>query len=140
MIDRTFIMQLLKVNGLSADARDEEVREVLEKAGWSNEECEAGIAEFRNTGEKEEKPEKKKAFHIGTRASSESASSMLGVRVVLDPFSIQDGGHKRAGFIIKYILGYVFIAVLSLLVAGAIGIGFMYVFGVGPFYVPVGYL
>lgn len=141
-MDKTFITQLMKVNGLSSDARDEEVREILEKAGWSSGECDEGIALLHSDGgeeEKKAKPKEKKAFYPGARTSSEHASSMLGVRVVLDPLSIHDAGGKRAGGI-KRVLGYAFIAILSLLVALVIGVGFMFIFGIGPFYVPVSYL
>lgn len=136
----------MKINGVPEGAGDGEIKKVLIAAGWSEKDCQEGIALLRSEvsptdtkKEKKKKPPKKKEVDI-SRTSSKRISEQLGVPVVLDPYSINSIERGRGGSKIAGIFKVFFVTLLSIIVAVGILFLLMYVFGVGIFYVPVSYL
>ncbi len=119
---------------------DEEVRAVLVKAAWSKSEIDAALALLRTGGQGSIAPgSSANAFNPDMEFSSKQLSSLLGVDVVVDPgrlaYHYPSGGGPTPvlrGVLIRVLSGFAVIT-LSLGLALAAGISFLYYLEIGPF-------
>ena len=97
--DRAFIDNFLKVNGISADASDEDIRKVLEEARWTEEEI--AVALFILRGDVDDSgivaltKHDAALFRPEINIGSKNLSRLLGVDVIVDPSLIKSDSKKR---------------------------------------------
>lgn len=93
-LDRSFIDNFLKINGVSAGANDAEIRDVLTKAKWNDEEIQTAILILREsastTGIVAVTKHSTTLFAPTADLSSRQLSRLLGVDVIVDPSVIKD--------------------------------------------------
>ena len=133
MLDRKNIEQILKMNGLSETAPDEEIRSVLISARWNQEDVETAITVLRqNTKTHENRVDKLHDIFLADRAlSPEAIHSLLGIDVEVNSAEVDSLRTRRAH---SYQWQLLSIFVLSLLIAFASIIGMMYWQQSGPFH------
>lgn len=114
MISKESLEKLLRVNGLSPSAPDEQFKELLLQAKWSGEDIETALTVLRENKvtDNSRVSSVHQTFTSGDKLSSSAISNMLGVNVTLPAEDLNrrtyKGGHTRE---------YVIILVISIMVA-----------------------
>lgn len=87
MIDRNHIEQILRINGLTPTAADEEIRSVLISAKWQQDEVETALTVLReNKNTHESRVDTlHDVFLSDKHLSPEAIESLLGIKVEVDP-------------------------------------------------------
>ncbi len=133
MIDRKYIERILKLNGLSPTAPDEEIRSVLISARWNKEDVETAITVLReniNT-HKSRVDTLHDVFLTDQRLSPEAIHSLLGIDIEVNSSELQTLRASRRNL---YRWQVVSIFIISLLIAATAILGMMYAEGFGAFH------
>lgn len=133
MIDRRHIEQILRLNGLSATAPDEEIRSVLISARWHKEDVETAITVLReNVNTRKSRVDTlHDVFMTDNRLSPEAIHSLLGIDIDIDPEKLQTMRRWRYGM---YIWQMVSIFLIASIVAFVFILFMMYSQKIGFFY------
>lgn len=133
MIDRSYLEKILKMNGSSPTASDEEIRSVLISARWKEDDVESAITVLReniNT-HKRRIEHLDNVFLTDKRLSPEAIHALLGIDVTVDA---NDISRIRAHQHFMYWIQVVSIFVIAMMIAIASLLGVMYAEGVGVFH------
>lgn len=133
MIDRKNIEQILRLNGLSETAPDEEIRSVLISARWNKEDVETAITVLReNIKTHESRVDKLHDVFFADRAlSPEAIHSLLGIDVEVNSSELATlRSHRRNVYHLQLISIFVF----SILIALGSIVAMLYWQQVGPFH------
>lgn len=144
-MDKRFLEKFLRLNHVDKEtASDEEIRDVLEKAKWSEEEVRMSIELIRNKGAASETQfatsgHDTSLFRPDMDWSSERLSSLLGVNVVVRPGSRMGEPSFKDNFAEagRNTLLVATVTLFSVAIAVGAGIALMYHLQVGPFYIPL---
>lgn len=133
MIDRKNIEQILRLNGLSETAEDEDIRSVLISARWNKEDVETAITVLReNTKTHASRVDKLHNVFFADRAlTPEAIHSLLGIDVEVNSSELVSLRARRQSL---YQWQLISIFVFSLLIAFAFVIAMMYWQKAGPFH------
>lgn len=133
MIDRKNIEQILRLNGLSATAPDEEIRSVLISARWNKEDVETALTVLReNTKTHESRVDKLHDVFFADRAlTPEAIHTLLGIDVEVNSSELTSLRLRRHNV---YQLQLVSIFVFSILIAFGSIVAMLYWHQVGPFH------
>src|SRR3989344_3728381 len=133
MIDRGYLERILKMNGSSATAPDEEIRSVLISARWNKDDVESAITVLReNVNTHKSRIERlDNVFLTDKRLSPEAIHALLGIDVKIDA---SDLSTLRAHQSFVYWIQISSIFVIALIIAAMSLIGVMYAEGVGIFH------
>jgi hypothetical protein len=133
MIDRKNIEQILRLNGLSQTAPDEEIRSVLISARWNKEDVDTAITVLReNTKTHASRVDKLHDVFFADKAlSPEAIHSLLGIDVEVNASEMDNLRARRRS---AYRWQVVSIFVFSIIIAAAFLIGMMYWQQAGPFH------
>ncbi|MFM2374009.1 MAG: hypothetical protein RLZZ234_4 [Candidatus Parcubacteria bacterium] len=100
MPDRGFINNFLKVNGISADSSDDDIRKVLDEAKWTEDEIKVALfilrADVDDSGIVALTKHDAALFRPDINIGSKHLSRLLGVDVVVDPSLIRTEQKQRA--------------------------------------------
>ncbi len=133
MIDRRHVEQILKINGLSATAPDEEIRSVLISARWNKEDVETAITVLRenvNT-HKSRVDTLHDVFLTDQKLSPEAIHSLLGIDVQIGSSELETLRASRQNLYRWQLLS---IFILALLFAATAILAMMYLNGFGVFH------
>lgn len=133
MIDRSHIEQLLKINGLSPTADDEEIRSVLISARWHKEDVETAITVLREnkTTHQSRVDTLHDVFLTDRRLSPEAIHDLLGIDTNVSGSELEQLRNKRKA---TYLWQIISIVLLALLIATGSLLGLMYMEKIGVFY------
>ena len=133
MIDRKNIEQILRLNGLSKTAEDEEIRSVLISARWNKEDVETAITVLReNTKTHASRVDKLQDVFFADRAlSPEAIHSLLGIDVEVNSSELNNLRARRKNL---YQWQLISIFIFSLLIAFVSITAKLYWQEVGPFH------
>ena len=133
MIDRKHIEQILKLNGLSSTAPDEEIRSVLISARWNQEDVETAITVLReNTKTHESRVDKLHDIFLADRTlTPEAIHSLLGIDVEVNSTDLDTLRSRRRSV---YHWQLVSIFIFSVLIAFVSIAAMMYWQQAGPFH------
>ncbi len=97
MIEKRNIEAFLKVNGIPATAKDEEIRSVLLSARWNNNEVDTALMVLKeNTKNNETHVDTlHKVFNSDDRLTSSEISKLLGIDVNLSDHEVNSVNKKR---------------------------------------------
>lgn len=89
MIDRKHIESFLTINGLPADAPDEEIRSLLISARWHENDVETALVVLREDPQKHHQhiDSVHKVFHSDQRIKPETLNALLGIDIELNQVS-----------------------------------------------------
>jgi hypothetical protein len=140
MHDKHFINSFLKVNGISADASDEEIKKALDKAHWSEEEVQVALFILRgnvdHSGIVALTKHDTALFRPDINIGSKNLSRLLGVDVVVDPSLIKDATrtkhHTQEGFQGNFAI-WTIIILLSIILALVVAWLLLFTMKVGPY-------
>ncbi len=139
MQDRAFINNFLKINGVSADATDEQVSSVLSDARWTDEEIKTALTILRgdvdDSGIVAVTKHDAALFRPDIDISSRQLSRLLGVDVIVDPSLIHHGHKKRRNetYIKDGLAVWTIIILLSIILALVIAWLLMFTMKIGPY-------
>lgn len=139
MQDRAFINNFLKINGVSADATDEQVSAVLTEARWTDEEIKTTLIILRgdvdDSGIVAVTKHDAALFRPDIDISSRQLSRLLGVDVIVDPSLIHRTHKKRKNeaFIKDNLSIWTIIVLLSIILALVIAWLLMFSMKIGPY-------
>lgn len=133
MLDRKNIEQILKMNGLSETAPDEEIRSVLISARWNQEDVETAITVLRqNKKTHQNRVDKLHDIFLADRTlSPEAIHSLLGIDVEVNSSEIDSLRVRRTN---AYRWQLFSILILSVLIAFVSITSMMYWQQLGPFH------
>jgi len=133
MIDRGYLERILKMNGSSPTAPDEEIRSVLISARWKKDDVESAITVLReNVNTHQSRVERlDNVFLTDKRLSPEAIHALLGIDVQVNA---QDLSSLRSRQSFLYWVQICSIFVIALVIATASLLGVMYAEGVGIFH------
>lgn len=133
MIDRKHIEQILKLNGLTPTAQDEEIRSVLISARWNKEDVETAITVLREniTTHKSRVDTLHDVFLTDKRLSPEAIHSLLGIDMEVNSNELETLRASRRNLYRWQILS---IFVIALLLAATSILAMMYIEGFGVFH------
>lgn len=133
MIDRKYIERILKLNGLTPTAPDEEIRSVLISARWNKEDVETAITVLReNTSTHKSRVDTlHDVFLTEQRLSPEAIHSLLGIDMEVNSSELEELRTSR-----KHLYQWQMISVfiIALLMAAVIVLGLMYMGDFGFFH------
>jgi hypothetical protein len=134
MIERRHLVELLKVNGLSAEATREEVSAVLKEASFSDIEIDEMFVskDDEKTPSESDTPPisvKKKIFHRHDQIEPAEISKLLGVSVSVKEVIMTERLEEMPSFLQVLLFG-----VMSAFVAGTLILGYMFSEGIGVFH------
>ena len=139
MQDRAFINNFLKINGVSADASDDQVGTVLKDARWTDDEISTALTILRgdvdDSGIVAVTKHDAALFRPDIDISSRQLSRLLGVDVIVDP-SLIHNSHKKRGkqaFIKDDLAIWTIIVLLSIILALVIAWLLMFTMKIGPY-------
>ena len=97
MIEKRNVEAFLKVNGISAIAKDEEIRSVLLSARWNNNEVDTALMVLKENilSNETHVDSLHKVFNSDDRLSSAEITNLLGIDVNLSDFEATPVGKKR---------------------------------------------
>ena len=139
MPDRAFINNFLKINGVSADASDEQVSSVLTDARWTDDEIKTALTILRgdvdDSGIVAVTKHDAALFRPDIDISSRQLSRLLGVDVIVDPSLIHHTHKKRTrqAFIKDDLAIWTIIVLLSIILALVIAWLLMFTMKIGPY-------
>lgn len=133
MIDRGHIEQILKLNGLSATAPDEEIRSVLISARWNKEDVETAITVLREntTTHKSRVDTLHDVFLTDKALSPEAIHSLLGIDVEVNSSELHSLRNSRRNLYRWQLLS---IFLIALFLAFSSILAMMYMQELGPFH------
>lgn len=133
MIDRRYIERVLKLNGLSETAPDEEIRSVLISARWDKQDVETAITVLReNINTHASRIDTFHDVFLTDKAlSPEAISSLLGINVDISSSELQT---LRAARRNHYYWQLASIFLIALCLACSFIFGMMYLQSLGPFH------
>lgn len=133
MIGRNHIEQILKLNGLSPTAPDEEIRSVLISARWQEEDVQTAIMVLReNTKTHQSRVDRmNNVFLSDNTLSPEAIHSLLGINVEINSSELNNLRVRRQS---AYNWQVASIFIFSILIAFASIAVMMYWQQVGPFH------
>ncbi|CAG0959635.1 hypothetical protein ANRL3_00791 [Anaerolineae bacterium] len=133
MIDRDYLEKILKMNGSSTTAPDEEIRSVLISARWNKDDVESAITILReNTKTHQNRVERlDNVFLTDKRLSPEAIHALLGIKVEVDAGELSTIRMRQN---MVYWAQIVSIFVIALIIALGSLLGVMYAQGVGVFH------
>lgn len=133
MIDRKHVEQLLKVNGLSPTAADEEIRSVLISARWHKEDVETAITVLReNVNTHQSRVDTlHDVFMTDRRLSPEAIHSLLGIDMEVNTSDLEIMRSKRQSL---YMWQTISIFLMAFVIAAGMVLALMYTQGIGLFY------
>jgi hypothetical protein len=137
--DRAFINNFLKVNGISADASDDDIRKVLENARWTEEEIDVALFILRgdvdDSGIVALTKHDAALFRPEIDIGSKSLSRLLGVDVIVDPALIKSDAKKRAerGALREEFAVWTIIILLSIILALVVAWLLLFTMKIGPY-------
>lgn len=133
MIDRKHIEQILKLNGLTPTAQDEEIRSVLISARWNKEDVETAITVLREniTTHKSRVDTLHDVFLTDKRLSPEAIHSLLGIDMEVNSTELETLRASRRNLYRWQIFS---IFVIALLLAATFILAMMYIEGFGVFH------
>ncbi|MFT5037297.1 MAG: hypothetical protein ACI9VM_000876 [Candidatus Azotimanducaceae bacterium] len=132
MINRRYIEQLLKLNGLKPDSPDDEIKSVLVSARWHENDVETALVVLReNSGNQEQHIDTfHKTFNSDTQFSPDTLNAILGIDIEIESItSSRKDELKRT-----YKMQLVSIAALSIGIAMFFLFFVMWYMKVGVFY------
>ncbi len=132
MLQRSQIEEILRINGLSPNAPDEEIKSVLLSAQWNEDDVEAAVLVLREN-QKDHSTRfdtLHKVFHTDDTLSPDAVSSLLGIKMNVSNEDVYL--HKRRAQ--SSMGGTLLLLGLSLLVAAIFVLGSMWYLQVGIFY------
>lgn len=139
MQDRAFINNFLKINGVSADASDDQVSGVLKEARWTDDEIKTALTILRgdvdDSGIVAVTKHDAALFRPDIDISSRQLSRLLGVDVIVDPSLIHNTHKKRRkqAFIKDDLAIWTIIVLLSIILALVIAWLLMFSMKIGPY-------
>ncbi len=133
MLDRNYIEHVLKVNGLTATAQDEEIRSVLISAKWDDNDVETALTVLREnmTTHENRVDTLHNVFMTDQRLSPEAIESLLGIQVDITPSELRTLRDNRSKLAFWQIL---VVFILSTILASGSIVFAMYLQNVGPFH------
>ncbi len=137
--DRAFINNILKVNGISADASDGDVRSVLEDARWTEEEIKVALFILRgdvdDSGIVALTKHDAALFRPEINIGSKGLSQLLGVDVIVDPSLIKSDTKKHAAHsqIREELAIWTIIILLSIILALVVAWLLLFTMKIGPY-------
>lgn len=146
MQDRAFINNFLKINGVSADATDDQVKGVLSDARWTDDEIKTALTILRgdvdDSGIVAVTKHDAALFRPDIDISSRQLSRLLGVDVIVDPSLIHHNHKKRRreSFIKDDLAIWTIIVLLSIILALVIAWLLMFSMKIGPYRDAAGWL
>lgn len=113
MIDRRHIEQILRLNGLTPTAADEEIRSVLISARWHKEDVETAITVLREntTTHKSRVDTLHDVFTTDKKLSPEAIQTLLGIDVEVNSIELESLRKSRESIYIWQILSIFMIAI-----------------------------
>lgn len=138
MLDRSHIENFLRLNGIDATEPDEVVRSALIGAQWHEKDVEVALLVLRENVEDhtQEVTALHKVFRSDDKLSPETISSLLGVDLSLKQSGFQSYRYapdRQEGTVGSSMIQIIAVIVLALV----LGVGFTFLFSIGPFYSPV---
>ena len=125
-MERNHLEQLLRANGLNADANDDDIRSMLISASYNDTEVEAALSTLK--GPKHDKQSEtiqaggnKKLFRSGERLNPAEISQLLGVNVVVNEVIIAEAFNRRLSSLQSLLLW-----VICAMIFALAGMGYMY--------------
>ncbi len=137
--DRAFINNFLKVNGISADSSDTDIRKVLEDARWTKEEIDVALFILRgdvdDSGIVAFTKHDTALFRPDINIGSKNLSRLLGVDVIVDPSLIKSDSKKRAqrSQLREELAIWVIIILLSVILALVVAWLLLFTMKIGPY-------
>jgi hypothetical protein len=133
MIDRRHIEQILRLNGLTPTAADEEIRSVLISARWHKEDVETAITVLREntTTHKSRVDTLHDVFTTDKRLSPEAIQNLLGIDVEVNSSELENLRKSRES---TYIWQLISIFMIAIAMAAIMIVFMMYSQKVGFFY------
>lgn len=125
MIDRRHIEQILRLNGLTPTAADEEIRSVLISARWHKEDVETAITVLREntTTHKSRVDTLHDVFTTDKKLSPEAIQTLLGIDVEVNNSELEDLRKSRQSL---YVLQLVSIFMIAIAMAAIFIVFMMY--------------
>lgn len=139
MLRKDHIESFLRVNKIPETASDEEIRQALLFARWTEEDIQFALLTLRNKGGDTDEVELTAGhgvLHSDYRPSPQALSSLLGLTVSLNESAILDT-HEEKKRTFSSVLTSLLMLILAALVAYGIGNVLMYILGIGPYYSPL---
>lgn len=133
MIDRKYIEKILRMNGSSATAPDEEIRSVLISARWNKSDVDSAITVLReNINTHQNRVERlDNVFLTDKRLSPEAIHALLGIDVEVNENELETLRVKSRNL---YWLQISSIFIIAFIIAAGSLLGMMYAQGVGIFH------
>ncbi len=133
MIDRRHIEQILRLNGLTPTAADEEIRSVLISARWHKEDVETAITVLREntTTHKSRVDTLHDVFITDKKLSPEAIQTLLGIDVEINSSELESLRKSRQSV---YIWQIISIFMIAIAIAAIMIVFMMYSQQVGIFY------
>lgn len=133
MIDRSHIEQILRLNGLTPTAADEEIRSVLISARWHKEDVETAITVLREntTTHKSRVDTLHDVFTTDKKLSPEAIQTLLGIDVQVNSTELETLRKSRESI---YIWQLISIFMIAIALAAVMILFMMYSQKVGFFY------
>lgn len=138
--NRSFINNFLKINGVSADATDEQVSEILKNAKWTDDEIATSLVILRgdvdDSGIVALTKHDAALFRPDIDISSRQLSRLLGVDVIVDPSLIHNHHVKNSkrSFVRDELAVWTIIILLSIILALVIAWLLMFTMKIGPYH------
>ncbi len=138
--NRSFINNFLKINGVSADATDEQVSEILKNAKWTDDEIATSLVILRgdvdDSGIVAVTKHDAALFRPDIDISSRQLSRLLGVDVIVDPSLIHNHHVKNSkrSFVRDELAVWTIIILLSIILALVIAWLLMFTMKIGPYH------
>ena len=131
MIDRSAIESLLKIQGITANSPEEQIRAVLVEAKYEADEINSVIITLQNTicEDSTHKDGLYKIYRTDKNLKPIEITALLGIDV--DVSNWQEGNHRKQGVSTAHF--YLILGITILLALGGIMFA-MYLNGTGPFY------
>ena len=134
MIDRSHIEKLLALNGVSGGASDVDIRTMLKKASWNDEDIEDAIAIYRRGSQVDTFMRNHRSGQMlfdDEKLKPEMVSSLLGIEMNVTTADIELRRSKHKGF---GIADAVRLLTVSLIISVLVIFFAMWHFEIGPFH------
>lgn len=138
MIDRRFVVSFLQLNNIDESASEKTIEEALLRAKWTKAEARRALALLKDPSGNRMISEYANEYMFVPHAhlSSHKISHLLGVDIIIDPSAAPAPrdvqAHPRSFVVTTFI--FLVAALLTIGVATAMGLLFMYLTGAGVFY------
>lgn len=144
MVHKDHIVSLLRVNGISAGASDEEIRDALSSARWHEHDIDTALKLIQrneaDAGDSAPDPEYAHAHALrsGRSLEPQTLSALLGVSVNIPTSTMHPDDASTMPESDRLEWGeYCLLVGGSLLAAVLFGLAALYIFKLGPFYTPI---